>query len=217
MMKITCKFAQFFLAIAFFTLVGSSTIFAQKVSLIANFNAFDNEQVTSANGTNVSNTGETSFTGNLRLFSNRRWAFRAGVGVNELSYTLSEGGLNTNYDVVKESMTALVGVEKHFKIGRFSPYLGANIPFTFDGTQTTTDIAGNLIDQVESGDVRAGLSLVGGLNMRIFKILSIGVEFDAGFDHFKEQVVDHVLEGNVSQVAFNNLERNTAFTIGITF
>lgn len=190
-------------------------VMAQRVSLIANVKAFGIKKVEGIDSTAVNYKGETSFSGNLRIFDNNLWAFRLGAGLDKLKYQFGDSSFS-NYNVARESITAYLGLEKHFEVGPFTPYLGVFVPITFNGKDSVKDNLTGIVDQIDNGNISAGFSLLGGLNLRLFKILRIGGEASLGFSQFKDQVLRN-LTSNPSAIKLKNLEFNTEITFGVAF
>lgn len=191
-------------------------VFAQSISLIANIKAFGIQKVEGASGTATEYNGETSFSGNLRLFSKNHFALRLGIGLNNLEYSFADS-LNTNYSAVRESMIAYLGAEKHFGNGFLTPYLGVYIPLTFNSKDKIKDIGGNLLNDLTDGEkFKAGFSLLAGLNVKLLKVLRLGVEANVGFDSFKEEIFEPLLQ-DPSSIQFKNLDVALEATIGVAF
>ncbi len=208
-MKTTAYFALLCCCMAF-----CSTTSAQRISIIANIKTFGIDKVTGISGTDTEYKGESSFSGNLRLFDKNHFALRLGVGLNNLKYSFTDS-LQTNYDAVRESMTAYLGIEKHFTGGFLTPYLGVYMPLTFNSKDEIKDILGNVAGQFDGEGIKAGLSLLGGLNLSLFKILRVGVEANVGFDNFKKEIFEPLFDG--SSVQFKNLDVALEATIGVAF
>lgn len=188
---------------------------SQRVSLIGNVKAFGIDKVSGLDSTDVNYTGETSFSVNLRIFDRNQWAFRLGAGLDKLQYSFDDA-LSTNYDVVRESITSYIGLEKHFGTGMFTPYLGVFVPVTINGKDKVKNNFNNIVEQIDNGSVSAGFSLLGGLNLRLFRIFRLGGEASLGFSQFKNEVLDN-LSSNPSSIKLKNLEFNTEITFGIAF
>ena len=187
---------------------------AQRVSATLNVKAFNinDKKVTAPDGTEVKVSGETSFSGNLRLFTKSKFALRLGVGVDKLKYKIDEDdGLETDFDAKRETLTAYVGLEKHFPISFLTPYVGMYVPIRFN----SKDIVDSLDEEIRDGDVKAGLSLLGGANIKLLKFLRLGAEFNVGFDKFKDEVIDNLVDGE--KVKFNKLDYGLEFTVGVAF
>jgi hypothetical protein len=193
----------------------SNQAMAQRVSIIGNVKAFGIDKVGGEDSTQVNYKGETSFSVNLRIFDNNLWAFRLGAGLDKLKYQFGDSSY-TNYDVARESITAYLGLEKHFAVGPFTPYLGVFVPITFNGKDSVKDNLTGIVDQVDNGDISAGFSLLGGLNLRLFKVLRIGGEASLGFSQFKDEVLRNLID-QPSAIKLKNLEFNTEITFGFAF
>ena len=50
------------------------------------------------------------------------------------------------------------------------------------------EVVQNNIQAVESGRLRSGLGVILGANVKVFKIMRLGVEFDASYDNFKQGI-----------------------------
>ena len=212
--KLTFK-AALTLMFAFLFGVSHQVFAQQRVSLIGNVKAFGIEKVEGLDSTEVNYKGETSFSVNLRIFDKNQWAFRLGAGLDKLTYQFGDT-LTTNYDVKRESITTYLGLEKHFGTGMLTPYLGVFVPLTFNGKDNVRNNLSDIVEQIDNGSVSAGFSLLGGLNLRLFRILRIGGEASLGFSQFKNEVLNN-LSSNPSSIKLKNLEFNTEITFGIAF
>ncbi len=212
--KLTFNTALTFMFVFLFGV--SHQVFAQqRVSLIGNVKAFGIEKVEGLDSTEVNYKGETSFSVNLRIFDKNQWAFRLGAGLDKLTNQFGDT-LTTNYDVKRESITTYLGLEKHFGTGMLTPYLGVFVPLTFNGKDNVRNNLSDIVEQIDNGSVSAGFSLLGGLNLRLFRILRIGGEASLGFSQFKNEVLNN-LSSNPSSIKLKNLEFNTEITFGIAF
>jgi hypothetical protein len=183
---------------------------AQRVGLNFNFSSFDIDKASSGN-TVIDYQGSTSLSANLRLFTQGKWAIRFGAGVDNLKYTVSDE-INTNYSAVRQDMKGILGLEKHFVLAdRLDIYPGVYVPIIVTGDEIIQDN----YDNVTGGGVRAGLGVLLGANVKLFKIFRVGVEFDAGYDHFKEGVWQAAQ--NRSFVPIRGINHSTAFTVGLAF
>ncbi|MEL6133941.1 MAG: hypothetical protein AAFR59_11310 [Bacteroidota bacterium] len=188
---------------------GVQQAFAQRVSATANFSSFDIDQASSGS-TNIDYKGSTSLTLNLRYYTDKKWAIRVGAGLDQLSYTVENGDLSTDYTAQRQDLKGILGIEKHFIVANFLDiYPGAYIPVVLVGE----NIVQNNIDNIENGGVRAGLGVLLGANIKVLKIFRIGVEFDASYDHFKEGVAAGFNSG--SFVPVRGINHTTNFTLGI--
>lgn len=204
-MKKTLLLPLFFLAV-----LAMQPLQAQRVSLMANFSSFDVDRA--SNGlTEIDYTGSTTLTANLRIFSEKMWAVRVGAGVDNLNYRVSDG-VTTDYQARRQDIRGLLGLEKHFQIGDLLDiYPGAYVPIIVVGEDR---IAANY-DNIANGGIRSGLGVVLGANIRLFRILRVGVEFDASYDAFRETVWESV--DQTSLVPFRGINHTTAFTVGLAF
>lgn len=188
----------------------SLATFAQRVSLTANFSDFRIDNTSSGN-TSIDYAGSTSMSANLRLFSKKHWAVRVGAGLDNLEYTVSDG-IQTDYSARRQDLQGIFGLEKHFIIGDFLDiYPGAYVPLTITGD----DILSDNYENIQNGNLRAGLGLVAGANIKLLKILRLGLEFNASYDNFKTTIYESV--DNRSLVPFQGLSYTTAFTLGVAF
>ncbi len=184
---------------------------AQRFSATANFSSFNVDRVQDAN-TEIDYRGSSSLSANLRFYTQKKWAFRAGVGVDNLRYTVDGADIETNYSARRQDIRGIFGIEKHWMIAdRVDIYPGAFIPIVITGD----DIIDQNLASVSNGDLRAGLGLLLGANVKLLKILRVGVEFDATFDSFSSTVRESA--ETTSLVPFRGLNYNTAFTLGLAF
>ena len=146
---------------------------------------------------------------NLRLYSDKKWALRVGAGVDKLTYDVSDG-ISTNYSARRQDVKGLIGVEKHFVLANFLDiYPGVYVPLIVVGE----DIISNNYQNISNGNLRSGLGVVMGANIKLLKIFRLGVEFDASYDNFKEgfwQSVD-----TKSFAPIKGINHTTHFTLGI--
>lgn len=197
-----------------FTLLNINNANAQgpKVSITGNFKALGIDKIEGVDDVNVTYEGETSFSVNLRFYDKNLWAFRLGAGLDRLEYTIDEG-LSTNYDVVRQSITGYLGLEKHFRLKFLYPYVGAFVPITFNGNDDITNNLNGVVEQFENGDVTAGFGLLAGANVELFGFLRLGAEFNTGFAHFRDQITT----GDDFSTKIRNLEYNTEIVVGFAF
>lgn len=204
------KISLFFLLTLSFVLFGISSSQAQKLSLTANFSGFDIDRVNSGS-TTLDYAGSTSLSANLRLYSQKKWALRAGVGVDNLQYTVGDG-ISTNYAARRQDLKGILGVEKHFVLANFIDiYPGVYIPIVVVGDDIINDNYAN----ISNGNIRSGLGFVAGANIKLFKILRLGVEFDASYDNFKEGFWETV--DTQSFAPIRGINHTTNFTLGVAF
>ncbi|MEO0468597.1 MAG: hypothetical protein AAF206_03175 [Bacteroidota bacterium] len=195
------------LSLSLIVVFGLSEVQAQKISLVANIGSFDNDIVTSSG--NVNYTGSVSGSLNFRYFTRKKWAWRIGAGVNDLEYTASGLNIATNYSARRQDLTGIIGVEKHFNLAMFDIYPGIYVPITIVGD----DIIANNAQSIRNGDMVAGLGVVLGGQLKLLKILRVGLEFNATYRDFQTAVGRSI--DSRSFVPFNGLQYNTNFTVGV--
>ena len=194
---------------------------AQKIGLTGNIKVLGADKVES-DSINVDFKNRSSVSVNLRLYDKKKWAFRLGLGVSDLEYSILDGdGIQTNFDVARRNMTAYFGLEKHFDLPLVTPYVGVFVPVTFNGDDEVTEVFNNLatgaVDQVKNGSVAAGFSVLAGAQVRLLKIFRVGAEFNVGFDQFKGEIVDNLFAGQAGDIRLKNLDYGTEITIGLAF
>lgn len=181
---------------------------AQRVSLTANFGSFNIDDVSSGN-TMVNYAGSSSVSLNARYYTKRKWAIRAGAGLDNLEYSVGNG-IQTDYSAKRQDLKGILGLEKHFMLGPLDIYPGVFVPMVIVGDDNILDAN---YDNITNGNFRAGLGLLMGANIRVLKILRFGVEFDATYDNFKTGVYEGV--NQASFVPIKGITNNVTFTIGI--
>ncbi|MDP5169154.1 MAG: hypothetical protein NWR72_02825 [Bacteroidia bacterium] len=190
-------------------LVGFSTQSqAQKISLTANFSSFDLDRVSSGN-TTIDYAGSSTVGLNLRYYTKKKWAIRAGAGIDNLQYTVGNS-LQTDYSARRQDITGVLGLEKHLMLGPLDIYPGVFVPVVVVGDDNILDAN---YDNITNGNLRAGVGLLMGANIKFLKILRLGVEFDATYDNFKTGVYDGVSQA--SFVPVKGINHNVSFTLGI--
>lgn len=190
-------------------LLGTSPLQAQRFSAVVGISGFRVDEANSGN-TNIDYEGSTSFLVNARYFTESKWAFRLGVGLDNLNYTVGDSVM-TNYDARRRDLKGVFGVEKHFQLGFLDFYPGLFIPITVVGD----DIIQQNFENIKNDDIRASLGFIAGANAKILKIFLVGVEFDATFDDFQAGFREGV--NDLSFAPIKGVNFNTAFTIGVTF
>ncbi len=187
-----------------------SPAFGQRISLTANISDFRIDNANSGN-TNINYQGSSSMSANLRLYSKKHWALRLGAGLDNVNYTVANG-IQTDYTARRQDIQGIIGFEKHFIIGNFLDiYPGTYVPVVVVGN----DIINDNYAQITNGNLRAGLGMLVGANVKLLKILRVGVEFNASYDNFKNAIYDGV--ENQSFVPIKGLNYNTALTLGVAF
>lgn len=185
---------------------------AQRIGATLNISSFDVNKIqnSNANLSDVSIVGSTAATLNLRYFTKSKFAIRGGAGIENLSYTLNDG-LSTDFNVKRNDMKFLAGVEWHPLLSSFIDiYPGVYVPLTFIGQER-----GGLETATGDNTFSSGLGGVLGANIRILKFLRVGVEFDTKYENFRSAAVDAINEGSASPLG--RLNYNTSFTVGVTF
>ncbi len=198
----------FFTALVFGFLGFASQVQAQRLSLTANFSDFQIDQANSGS-TSIDYAGSSSVGLNLRYYTKNKWAIRAGAGLDNLQYTVNNG-LQTDYAGRRQDLTGVFGLEKHFMLGPLDVYPGAFIPLVVVGEDNILDAN---YDNITNGNMRAGLGLLLGANVKFLKIFRLGVELDATYDNFKTGVYQGV--NQASFVPVRGINHNVAFTLGI--
>ncbi len=187
--------------------------FAQRLSLTANVNLFANGEGTEdLDDIDLSLDEQRAYSLNLRLYDKNLWALRLGVGTDKLTYNIEDQSSNID-EVVRENLTAFIGLEKHFNVLFLSPYAGVYVPVTFN----TKDVLGSTEESFKNGDVTAGFSVLAGANIKLLKFLRVGAEFNVGFSRFKSGVFDPLISGDASDISLNRLDYNTEITVGVAF
>lgn len=218
------RFKVLFFALICFSIsmLSVQTATAQKLGLNLNLQAFGGDKIEDSDSINVNFNNKSSLSANLRIYDKRKWAIRLGLGVSDLEYSILDSqGIQTNFDVARRNMTAYLGLEKHFDLPFIVPYVGVFVPVTFNGDDKVSEVINNIatgtVDQVKNGSVAAGFSVLAGAQLKLFKILRVGAEFNVGFDNFKGEVVDNLFAGQSADIRFKNLDYNTEITLGLAF
>ncbi|RMG69615.1 MAG: hypothetical protein D6722_09920 [Bacteroidetes bacterium] len=190
--------------------MGLQQAVAQRISLTGNLAQFQIADA-SQGSSNIAYNGVTDMTANLRLYSKNKWALRVGAGVENLRYRVSSTGLQTSYNAQRSDLKGLIGLEKHFVIANFlDVYPGMYVPVVITGIDEMLEAN---LDNIENGGVRSGLGVILGANIKLFKILRVGVEFDANYDNFKQAVWEGIDAQSVVPIRGMNYQTN--FTLGI--
>lgn len=195
-----------FALIAFF---GTSAVQAQRVSAVLNVNSYSPTITSPSGGTSIDYAGSLSGSLNLRYFTSNKWAYRVGFGLDNLNYSVTGTDINTNYDARRQDLKGTFGIEKHFNLAFLDVYPGVYIPITVVGE----DKLNNNLQNFQNGQVRAGLGLVGGAQIKLLKIFRVGVEFNATYDNFSTAVRESL--NTTSTVPFKGMHYNTNFVVGI--
>lgn len=197
--------------LALFAVVGVSNLQAQRISATLNLSSFNIDEVSSPNA-HIDYAGSSSISANLRYYTKNKWAYRLGAGVDNLNYAVGGEGIQTDYDARRQDVKGIFGIEKHFNIGKaIDIYPGAYVPVIVTGD----DKLEQNLDNISNGNIRTGLGVVLGANLRVLKILRFGVEFDASYDDFAAGVRNGV--DQLSFVPVKGINHKTAFTVGVAF
>lgn len=181
---------------------------AQRISATLNVSSFQIDQANNSS-TIIDYSGSSSLGLNLRYYTKNKWAIRAGAGIDNLQYSVGDG-VQTDYQARRQDIRGVLGLEKHFMLGPLDIYPGVFVPIVVAGEE---DILGSNYQSIQKGDMRAGFGVLMGANIRLLKILRLGVEFDATYDNFKEGVWDGIDQR--SFVPVRGINPNVAFTLGI--
>lgn len=203
-----------YLAILFSLFLLSNNVDAQRIGATINVQTFEINK-TDDNGFNKLNDydGNISFSGNVRFYTPRKWAYRVGAAWQNIEYTI-DGGLETDYKAKRSNYTAILGLEKHFNVALFDIYPGVYFPITYKGQDKLLDApASYVLDGVSNGDFHIGTTVMTGVRMNLLGFLHVGAEFNLGYEQFKQEVIDQIGEG----IKVKNIGFSTDFVIGISF
>lgn len=191
----------------------SSSLDAQKISTTLNVQTFEINKTDDNSNSLKKYDGNISFSANFRFFTEKKWAYRLGAGWQNIEYRIDDG-LDTDYKAKRNNYTAIFGLEKHFNVAIFDIYPGVYVPVTYKGSDKIIDSpATHLFDGVANKDFHAGLGFMTGVNLKIFKVIRIGAEFNLGYEQFKQEVIDQIDEG----IKIKNIGFSTDFVIGVAF
>lgn len=148
---------------------------------------------------------------NARFYTRTRWAFRLGAEIDEIDYQF--GSIVDSFqEASRTDLVALVGFEKHFMLAGFIDiYPGVVFPITFTGEE---ELAGEPLSQLSVQDVFASPGLVLGTNLKLLKILRLGLEADMTYDNFKADIIGAQA---FNDIKVSDLDFNLYATIGIAF
>lgn len=186
----------------------SETVHAQRISLTGNFSSFNIDDV-STGITDINYAGSSSISLNARYYTKKKWAIRAGAGIDNLEYTVGDG-IQTDYEGRRQDIRGILGFEKHFMLGPLDIYPGVFVPVVVVGEDNILDAN---YDNIANGNMRAGLGVLMGANIKFLKILRLGVEFDATYDNFKTAVYEGV--STASLVPIQGINPNLTLTLGV--
>ncbi len=210
-----------FLLLLLFCIILNNANAQRFFSLTANIKALDIVPVQTLSNDSVStNThykGSSNILLNARIFSKSGVALRVGAGLEKLQYELHDYTLNTNWQSEMQNSKALLGLELHTKLdkeGKYRLYPGVFVPVTFSGKITAKDLTNDVVKSFQSKDMRAGIGLNLGFNMRFLRIIRLGIEADASLNR---AVVAYVDAAYNSYIDVNQLKANLYGTIGVSF
>ncbi len=202
--------------IALFAMIGSflGTANAQVVSLTANLTtvSLDNFEF-DQDDLSVNFDTKSNISGNLRLYTRKKWALRLGGGIEQFEYTVGGSSIEQAYEAQRRDVKGLVGLEKHFQLGNsLTLYPGLLIPITVVGDDEM--ITANLSD-IENGHTRAGLGLVLGANYALLNFFRVGLEINYNYNKFTTEVWQNI--NMLEDVGTEGMDFDTALTIGVAF
>jgi len=148
---------------------------------------------------------------NARFYTRTRWAFRLGAEVDEINYQF--GSIVDSFqEASRTDLVALLGFEKHFMLAGFIDiYPGVVFPITFTGEE---ELAGEPLSQLSVQDVFASPGIVLGTNLKLLKILRVGLEADMTYDNFKADIIGAQA---FNDIKVSDLDFNLYATIGVAF
>lgn len=180
---------------------------AQRIGVTMNVNPVTSNQVSGQSSSFINLEGSTNLSLNLRYYTDSKFAFRAGAGIENLKYSFTEG-LATDFSTKRRDMKFLAGVEWHPTMGSFIDiYPGIYVPLTFIGNESTAT--------TEASPFSAGIGGVIGANIKLLKFLRLGVEYDAKFESFSSATADAISEGSFKPLG--RINSNFNLTMGVAF
>ena len=188
---------------------------AQKISLTGNFKAFNIDNFSSEEEVKINMQGNSTILINARIFSDNLWVFRFGAGIENLDYKVYGSDIQTDYEARRKDVIGNIGFEKHFLIGeKFTLYPGIIMPITLVGDEEVSALQESIND-IENGQMIAGLGVLAGLNFKILKFFRIGIEYETSFDRFKKNVLFELSQPE--KIKIKELNHSTYFTLGLAF
>lgn len=191
---------------------------AQVVSLTLNLGSenlsSDNlevDQTAEDNGAVIDYLNSNSKSLNFRYYTRTKWAFRLGAEIDEIDYQF--GSLVDSFqEATRTDIVALFGFEKHFVLGGWIDiYPGVVFPVTFTGDETTS---GDAFSQLSVQDIFASPGVVLGTNVKLLKVLRLGLEADMTYDNFKADIIG---AESFNDIKVSDLDFNLYATIGVAF
>jgi len=199
-------------------LVFNFTANAQRIGLNLNVQAFNINFADNEDGDSISlknYDGSVSFSGNLKIFSEKKWAYRIGAGWQNIEYKVAGNGLETDYRAKRHNFTGILGLEKHFDIAFLDVYPGIYIPITYVGEDTLLGETDQFFEGVKNGNLHAGLGFLLGVNLKILKVLRVGTEFTIGYERFKQDL-SSTIESD-ERFKIRNFGFGTEVVVGFAF
>ncbi len=196
----------------FAAIFSSQAVMAQRISATANLSSF-NIKKTQSDVADINYAGSTSTSLNLRYYTKSKWAFRVGAGIDNLKYEVGgENALNTDYQARRQDIKGIIGLEKHFKIAMLDIYPGVYVPITRVGDD---EIENANLPTIRNNHYHAGLGVLLGANIKLLKVMRVGVEVDAAYNNFKTAVWESA--ETLSFAPMKGINFNTALTVGVAF
>lgn len=162
-------------------------------------------------------TGASNYSLNARFFAKKDIAFRVGLGMRDISYNVNGGNLSGVYNVNHKDTKGLLGAELHIRLDkkrRFTFYPGIFVPVTWTGNLNVKDVSTDIKNSYKNGNMRAGLGLNTGFNVRILRIFRIGIEADCLFDRAFQAYSDATM---YNYLPIQELQANLYGTLGLSF
>ncbi len=149
---------------------------------------------------------------NLRFYNIRGWALRVGAGYQKLNYSITQSGVNIDYEAYRRDYTLLLGVEKHFEFVNFDFYPGIVIPISYVGDEI---IESEILPNIANNALHGNFGVLLGGQVKLFKVLRVGVEAYCMYGQFRQEVWNNF---NARQeVKVQNLDLAFDFVIGVAF
>ncbi len=171
---------------------------------------------TNAESSNYNYSGSSSYSLNARFFAKKDIAFRVGLGMSNLSYTVNGGNL-AMHSVNHSDTKGVLGAEMHIRLDkkrRFTFYPGVFVPVTWTGKLNVTDMTTDVKNSYTTGNMRAGLGLNAGFNVRFLRIFRVGVEADCAFQRAFQAYSDATM---YNYLPIQELQTNLYGTLGLSF
>ncbi|MEO1450066.1 MAG: hypothetical protein AAFV07_11095 [Bacteroidota bacterium] len=132
------------LTVSLIAMIGLAPAQAQKFSATLNLSGFNVDRISAPN-TQIDYAGSSSVSANFRIYSENKWAIRAGAGIDNLRFSVDNLDVDTDYSGRRQDMKGILGLEKHFIIGDFLDiYPGAYVPIIVVGDNILSNNYQNL-------------------------------------------------------------------------